>query len=219
MPALGRGVHLDHVERCPRGDRAAGVALVARGRRRALHAVERLGDDPGERGLTGSARAREQIRLADQIALDRVAKRSHDRLLAHHLVEVLGPVLAVERGHECMLEASREKVRSRTFRRRRSPGRCRRRSLGPGCSAAPRRLCLALLPPGPDAVRRLPSRGTWPSTLTYASPIPRTTPPREGIQPRCSGLRIQGTASSPPSATGLPMVAAEALVSSPLRGA
>lgn len=45
-------------------------------------------------------------------------------------------------------------------------------------------------------------RGTWPSTLAFASPLPRLQPPREGVQPRWSGLRAQGTASSPPSATG-----------------
>ena len=200
---LGRSVHLDHVERCPRGDRAAGVALVAGGRGRALRAVERLGDDPGERGLTGSARAGEEVRLADEVALDRIAKRSHHRLLPDDLVEV-------ERAGTCgrarsQVHATRQ-VRASPVAHLPSkarPGRCRRRSLGPGCSAAPRRLCLALLPPGPDAVRRLPSRGTWPSTLTCASPYLERLPPREGIQPRCSGLRVQGTASSPPSATGL----------------
>ncbi len=79
--------------------------------------------------------------------------------------------------------------------------RCIRRSLGPGWSAAPERLRLALLPPGSDAVRRLPVRGTWPSTLTCFSPTSKPLP-REGLQPRYSGLRVQGTASSPPSATG-----------------
>ena len=77
--------------------------------------------------------------------------------------------------------------------------RCLRRSLGPGLPAAPEKLRLALLPPGPDAVRRLSVRGTWPSTFTCASPTVQP-PPREGIQPRWSGLRVQGTASSPPSA-------------------
>jgi hypothetical protein len=33
-------------------------------------------------------------------------------------------------------------------------------------------------------------------------PVPRLQTPREGVQPRWSGLRVQGTASSPPSATG-----------------
>jgi hypothetical protein len=32
--------------------------------------------------------------------------------------------------------------------------------------------------------------------------VPQLQTPREGVQPRWSGLRVQGTASSPPSATG-----------------
>jgi hypothetical protein len=36
-----------------------------------------------------------------------------------------------------------------------------------------------------------------------AQALLRTQPPREGVRPRWSGLRVQGTASSPLSATGL----------------
>jgi hypothetical protein len=76
------------------------VAFLVRSRSRPLLAVERLGEDARERGLAGSARAREEIRLAHLIVLDRVSKRAHDGLLAHDLVEVLGPVLAVKGSHE-----------------------------------------------------------------------------------------------------------------------
>ena len=43
-------------------------------------------------------------------------------------------------------------------------------------------------------------------------------PPRDGIQPRCSGLRVQGTASSPPSATGPEDGSSGALLFSPPPG-
>jgi hypothetical protein len=63
------------------------------------------------------------------------------------------------------------KARSAHLSSRMLPGRCVRRSLEPGCPAAPGRNCLALLPPGPDAVRKLPVRGTWPSTLAPVRPF------------------------------------------------
>ena len=66
-------------------------------------AVQRLRDDPRKRRLAGAARAGEQVRLANLVALDRVAKRAHDRLLPDDLVEVERAVLPVERGHEVML--------------------------------------------------------------------------------------------------------------------
>ena len=104
-PALGRRVHLDDVERRARRDRPAGVALAARRRRGPVHAVERLRDDSRHGRLPGPTRAGEQVRLPHLVSLDRVAQRAHDRLLTHHLVEVLGPVLPVERGHGSMLDA------------------------------------------------------------------------------------------------------------------
>jgi hypothetical protein len=80
--------------------------------------------------------------------------------------------------------------------RKRAPGRARRGVLGPGCSAALAGCRLRLLPSGPDLVRGPASRGTWPSTLPAAY-WPRRPDPREGVQPRWSGLRVQGTANSP----------------------
>jgi DNA-binding CsgD family transcriptional regulator len=78
-------------------------------------------------------------------------------------------------GRSATKSASRS-ARPRTLLRRRAPSRCRGRSLGPGRSTAPGRDCLALLPPGPDAVRRLPVRGTWPSTLAPEAHLSSTTP-------------------------------------------
>ena len=98
-PALRGGVHLDDVERRAVGDRDAGVADVVRGHRRACSAVERLGENAGHRGLARAARAGEEVRLAQLAELDRVPQRANDRFLADDVVEVLRPVLAVERRH------------------------------------------------------------------------------------------------------------------------
>ena len=59
---------------------------------------------------------------------------------------------------------------------------------------------LGLLPSGPDPVHRPPPHRTQSSTLTGPT-VPLTADPQPGIQPRCSGLRVQGTASSPSSTT------------------
>src|SRR6186713_1931601 len=75
------------------------------------------------------------------------------------------------------------------------------RLLGSGGAAAPERESLALLPSGPDAVRTLPVRGTRSST-PRAQILSRRTVPRTAFGPAWSGFRVQGTAASPPSATG-----------------
>ena len=74
-------------------------------------------------------------------------------------------------------------ARSRGRRCGGSSGRRLRRLLEPGCSAAPGRHCLALLPSGPDAVRRLPMRGTWLSTLRAPAQTPDDSAPRAVLGP------------------------------------
>ena len=98
-PALGGGVHLDHVERGAAGDRDARLADAAGLDRGAVHAVERLGEDARHRRLAGAARAGEQVGLAHLVVADRVLQRAGDGLLADDLVEVLRTVLPVESGH------------------------------------------------------------------------------------------------------------------------
>lgn len=62
----------------------------------------------------------------------------------------------------------------------------------------PKQFHLWLLPSGPDQVHGASPRRTRSSTPSdKGSPHDRS--PRAGIQPRCSGLRVQGTASSPSS--------------------
>ena len=97
--ALRRGIHLDHVERGSRGDRDARLAGAVGGRGGTGRAVERLREDPRHRRLAGSARPGKEVGLTELLALDRVAERADDGLLADDLVEILRAVLPVERGH------------------------------------------------------------------------------------------------------------------------
>ena len=72
--------------------------------------------------------------------------------------------------------------------------------LRPGYPTAPEANHLPLLPSGPDGVHGASPRRTRPSTLLGAASS-QVHQPRAGIQPRYSGLRVQGTAGSPPSTT------------------
>ena len=100
--AVRGGVHLDHVHRAAGSDRHAGVADPARFERRPVDTVQRAGEDLGHRGLAGSARADEQIRVVDAIALDRVAEGPDDVFLPDDVGERLRAVTAIEGllGHE-----------------------------------------------------------------------------------------------------------------------
>ena len=60
--------------------------------RRALLAVQRLGQDAGGRGLADAAGAGEQIRMADAIGRNRVRQRLGDVLLADQFGERLRPI-------------------------------------------------------------------------------------------------------------------------------
>src|SRR5579884_1834894 len=73
-------------------------------------------------------------------------------------------------------------------------------SSGPAPLRHPSGHCLPLLPSGPGGVHRPSPRRTVPSTPLGRDPADGAEP-RTGIQPRCSGLRVQGTASSPSSTT------------------
>ena len=73
-----------------------GVALAARSAVGPVHAVERARQDPRRRRLADAARAREDERLSEPAARQRVAQRPRDRLLADDVVEPLRPPLAGE---------------------------------------------------------------------------------------------------------------------------
>ena len=70
--------------------------------------------------------------------------------------------------------------------------------LQPGDLTAPGLYYLPLLPSGPDGLHSSPPRKTQSSIPLYLS-SPEKRKPRTGIQPRYSGSRVQGTASSPSS--------------------
>ena len=63
--AVGRGVDLDEVHRPALADRGARRAGVARVAVLEVRAVDRLGEDPGQRGLARAARPDEQDRVRD----------------------------------------------------------------------------------------------------------------------------------------------------------
>src|SRR3972149_3980417 len=94
----------------------------------------------------------------------------------------------------------------------RNPGLASVNRLQPGSPAAPEGDYLPLLPSGPDGVHRAPSRRPKPSTPAVGA-SPRVPKPRAGVQPRYSGLRVQGTASSPSSTTARHAIRNDALVS------
>ncbi len=91
------GVHLDHVERPALADRDARLAHVARLTVAHVRAVDRLGHDPGERGLARPARPDEQEAVSESIRPDGIAKGGDHRLLADDLAEGLGTPAPIER--------------------------------------------------------------------------------------------------------------------------
>ena len=93
---MRRAVDLEDVERDPVGDLAARGADVAGLRRRPALAVERLGEDPGGRGLADTARAREEKGMRDAIGRDRRLERPRDVLLPNDIGEALRPQAARE---------------------------------------------------------------------------------------------------------------------------
>src|SRR3989337_885507 len=82
----------------------------------------------------------------------------------------------------------------------RAPRACPDSQLQLGLPAAPEAYYLPLLPSGPDGVRSASPRRARSSTLLTRA-VPAAPEPRAGVQPRYSGLRVQGTASSPSSTT------------------
>ena len=115
-------------------------------RRRPLHAVQGPREHARGRGLADAARAGEDERLGDPAARERVAERRGDRLLTDDVVEALRAPLAGEDlvGHRIVVDCELRVVGTGA----RAPPR-------PGGPAAHVRDYLALLPSGPDAVRRL----------------------------------------------------------------
>ena len=99
-----------------------------------------------------------------------------------------------------------EKQRGRAFPSIPFPEAPTRRKLRPSFLAAPESNRLPLLPSGPDGVHGLSPRKTQPSTPLTTQQPSRNKNLTESCQPRYSGLRVQGTASSPSSTTSFLML-------------
>ena len=138
---------------------------------RALLAVERLGEQAGDRRLADAAQAREQVGVGDLTGRQGVAQRPHDDVLADEILETLRPpapgqhlVCAHARPHPrgpwIVICGSRRGYSRSTINRPRSTAATPWRSKEPGGTAAPVAFPLSLLPSGPDEVRGAPSRGT-----------------------------------------------------------
>ena len=93
---VGCRVELGHVQRAAVADGDARGARVARLAVAQVRAVERLGQDPGERSLARSARTHEQVRMRASAGPDAVPQRLDDGLLPDDLAERLGTPAAVD---------------------------------------------------------------------------------------------------------------------------
>ena len=92
--AVRRRVDLNHVQRSPRRNLFAGIALPARLRRRPLHAIQRLRQDPRRRRFSHAPRPRKNVRVRHAVILDRVFQRLGYVLLADEIVKRLRAPLA-----------------------------------------------------------------------------------------------------------------------------
>ena len=93
---LGAGgrVDLDQVDESTFVDFTARRTPAARLRTDAVVAVERFGEQSGDRGLTDTSGAGEQKRVVDSTGVERVGDRADDVLLADEFAEGLGSPLA-----------------------------------------------------------------------------------------------------------------------------
>ncbi len=92
--AVARAVDFDHIHIAAAGDALTDVTDAAGSRRRAIHAVQRFGEDAGSRSLANAASAGEQIGVTDAIGRDRVGQSLRDLILADKLAEILGAIAA-----------------------------------------------------------------------------------------------------------------------------
>jgi hypothetical protein len=72
---IRRGIHLEEVDEAPGVDLGARPALSARMCRDSGLAVDRLGENPRERGLADSTRSRKEICVVQALRLERIHQR------------------------------------------------------------------------------------------------------------------------------------------------
>jgi hypothetical protein len=61
-----------------------------------MNAVQRLGQDPGSRSFTSSARADKKVGVSNTLLLNCIFQRLNDVILAENVVEYLGPIFSGE---------------------------------------------------------------------------------------------------------------------------
>ncbi len=93
---VGCGIDFDQVDEAAGIDLHAGRALPARAGADAGLAVQRLGEDAGERGLSHPTGSREQVGVMQALFVQRVAQRSDDVLLPDQRLERARTPLAGE---------------------------------------------------------------------------------------------------------------------------
>ncbi len=92
--SIGGGIDFQDVQRAPRGDLTARIALVARRRRGSLHTIQRLGQNPGGGRLTHAPRSGKNISMRHAAALKGVLQRARDVLLSDNFRKRLGAPLS-----------------------------------------------------------------------------------------------------------------------------
>src|SRR5690606_13546581 len=94
---VGGGVDLEDVEIAAFADLDTHLAGVTRRPRRAVDAVERLGQQPRRCRLADAARPREDERLGEPPRRERVLQRLDDAALTHDVLESRGAIAARKR--------------------------------------------------------------------------------------------------------------------------
>ena len=89
--AIRRRVDFDHIERIPQTDFSARVALVARFRGGALHAIERFGEDARRRRLPHAARAGKNVGVRHAAGLNGIGERASNVPLPDNVRKCLRP--------------------------------------------------------------------------------------------------------------------------------
>ena len=91
--AVAGAVNFQHVERAAVGNLPATGVIVIEICLRAAFAIEALGEDAGDGGFAGAARATEEVGVGDAVLPNGIGQRLGDMLLADDVAEALRPVL------------------------------------------------------------------------------------------------------------------------------
>ncbi len=87
-------VNLKHVQRTPLGDFPAARIVIVEVHFGPVGAIEAFGEDAGDGGLAGPARAAKEVGMGNPLLLDRVGQGLRDMLLPHDVLEALRTILS-----------------------------------------------------------------------------------------------------------------------------